>query len=158
MKKPFSNWDEVAIDLSTKKLLLKTKTRNGNRLSVNFKDSQGKNAGGFTLELSNPPKYGFTECTSLSGATKRLYASIPTPDSDGYRVFKIEQYGSNGQGLRVSSNGTELLTFLPSNSACTGWSFWDDTWTKLKRRLTFVRDTATAFYALVPYNGEYLDV
>ena len=141
----------VDIDLYTKKLLLKTKTGNGNRLRVNFKDSRGSDAGGFTLELSSSRQYGLSYCTGLSGTSKQLNSAIPKPDKSGYRYFKIEKYGYNGQGLKVSCNGTTLLTFLPSDSACTGWSFWDDTWTKQKRKVTFSGDTATAYYAMVPY-------
>ena len=143
----------VEIDLSTKKLLLKTKAEKGNQLRLNFKDSKGDDAGGFILEFSSPPKYGLPKCTGLTAkATKQLKVEIPEPDKSGNRVFEVGKYGS--KGLKISCNGTTLLTFEPSKEVCTGWSFWNKAWAKEKKKVTFTFDNVISFYSTAPYTGK----
>ena len=150
-KKPTFSSTPVDIDLSTSKLLLKTKTEwTNDDLVVNFKDSRAGDAGSFQLEFSNPPKYGFIDCTSSSFADKILPVPLPKPDKSGYRVLVIEQNRIGGQGLKISSNGTTLLDFNPQKDVCS-YRRWDSYWTKKKIKFDFRSDRAVSYYSIVPY-------
>ena len=150
-KKPTFGSTSVDLDLTKSKLLLKTKSEwRTDDLVINFKDSRAGNAGSFQLEFSNPPKYGFIDCTSFSYADKILPVPLPKPDKSGYRVLVIEQNRIGGQGLKISSNGTTLLNFNPQNDVCSS-RWWDSYWTKKKVKFDFWGDRAVSYYSIVPY-------
>ena len=122
----------------------------GDELRLNFKDDNGRDAGTFILEFSTPAKYGFTDCTSLTGASRDLPTELPQTDEGGYRVFEVMKYGNSGRGLKIICNGVELITFEPSNDFCSGWSFWESTWEKEKTKVTFTFDDVISHYAQIP--------
>ena len=66
-------------------------------------------------------------------------------------MFEVGKYGS--KGLKISCNGTTLLTFEPSKEVCTGWSFWNKAWAKEKKKVTFTFDNVISFYSIAPYTG-----
>jgi hypothetical protein len=129
--------------------LLKT-TAEKDEMRINFLDSKGSRAGGFVLDPSKS-KYGFPLCTNFSSATEELKTSLPEPDNAGYRIFTIEAYGEKGQGLKISCNGKVLISFEPSNKACSGWYRWENYWHKKKEKLDFKFDSAISYYAKVPF-------
>jgi len=139
-----------SIDFTNTKLLLKIKAGSWEPdLRIDFKDSRGNEAGSFLLDFFRE-KYGFPGCTSFSSAGTALKTSLPKPDKAGYRIFMIEAYGEKGQGLKISCNGTVLITLDPSKKACSQWG-WDSVWNKKKAQLDFTWDRAISEYAKVPY-------
>ncbi|XP_063678186.1 uncharacterized protein LOC134814094 isoform X6 [Bolinopsis microptera] len=112
----------------------------GINLVINYNNNAGKNAGGFKLQFSNPPKYEFLSCTT----NRRLRVDLPAKDDDGFRIFKVETHGA--MGLKISCNDELLITFEPSDAMCTGFSFWRMIWVSNKERIDFQSDYGVTKY------------
>ena len=136
-----SDWEQIetpgviSVNLTEKSLFITSayqiNSGDEKQLVVDFKDSKN-NAGGFFIDISETyPRYSFKGCTSAEGETViDLPQPLPAVDEEGFRIFKVDSYGING--LKISCNNEQILTFEPSTELCATSNAWTRDKSKVK--------------------------
>jgi hypothetical protein len=129
-------------DLETTPLEIKTDSTlgSGDKINVNFCDSNKTQAGGFALLLSSPPQYYVWLC---SGYYKTLQTNLPAATD---KIWRLTLTRTSGIRLIIHCNELEVLNFLISDLTCIEMN-WRAYWIREIAKIEFdSKDTASDFY------------
>ena len=140
------DWKVVrpTLDLETTPLEIKTNSAigSGDRVHVDFYDSDENDAGGVWIVFSSIPQYRIYWCSS---SYTNFSSTLPTAVD---KVWRISLTRTSDITLQIHCNDVEVVNFLLSERLCDDqYLDWTRYWSKDVEKIGFdIYDTASDYY------------